>query len=46
MIIKGDREANFGVIADVMDALQATKTLRFNLMTELERTDKDKNKGR
>ncbi len=45
LIIKGDKDADFGVVADVMDALQHTRTLRFNLMTELERTDqKDKGK--
>jgi biopolymer transport protein ExbD len=42
MIIKGDKGANFGSIADVMDALQRTKTLRFNLMTELEKAETKK----
>jgi biopolymer transport protein ExbD len=41
VIIKGDKDADFGVVADVMDALQQTKTLRFNLMTELERKDEN-----
>jgi biopolymer transport protein ExbD len=34
IIVKGDREADFGPISDVMDALQETETNRFNLMTE------------
>ncbi|MBN2172128.1 MAG: biopolymer transporter ExbD [Candidatus Krumholzibacteriota bacterium] len=34
VIVKGDRDAPFGVIADVMDTLAAAKTLRFNLMTD------------
>ena len=46
MIIKGDKDADFGAVADVMDALQRTKTLRFNLMTELERTDTGNQKGK
>jgi hypothetical protein len=35
VVLKGDRDADFGVLADVMDALAETKTLRFNLMTDL-----------
>ena len=35
LIVKGDKDAKYGLIADVMDALQATNTNRFNLMTEL-----------
>jgi biopolymer transport protein ExbD len=35
LVLKGDRDADFGVLADVMDALAETKTLRFNLMTDL-----------
>jgi biopolymer transport protein ExbD len=42
IVIKGDKDADYGAVADLIDALQRTKTLRFNLMTELERTDKDK----
>jgi biopolymer transport protein ExbD len=42
IIIKGDKDADFGTVADVMDALQHTKTLRFNLMTELERDETGK----
>lgn len=35
VIVKGDKDAEYGVIADIMDALQTTNTNRFNLMTEL-----------
>jgi biopolymer transport protein ExbD len=37
VILKGDRDAPFGEIADLMDALANAKTLRFNLMTDLKR---------
>jgi biopolymer transport protein ExbD len=37
VILKGDKDANFGVVSDVMDALVQAKTLRFNLMTDLKR---------
>jgi biopolymer transport protein ExbD len=35
LILKGDKDAEFGVVSKVMKALQETKTNRFNLMTEL-----------
>ncbi len=35
VIVKGDRDAAFGAMVDVMDTLAASKTLRFNLMTDL-----------
>lgn len=35
VIVKGDKNTDFGFIADVMDALQESNTNRFNLMTEL-----------
>jgi len=35
MIIKMDKEAQFGIMADMMDALQAANAPRFNVMTEL-----------
>lgn len=41
VIVKGDRGATYGAIADVMDALAHSNTLRFNLMTEL-RTDRQR----
>ncbi|MFO7609317.1 MAG: biopolymer transporter ExbD [Candidatus Krumholzibacteriia bacterium] len=35
VVVKGDRDAAFGAMADLMDALADAKTLRFNLMTDL-----------
>lgn len=35
VIVKGDKEADYGVVADVMNALAESNTLRFNLMTDL-----------
>lgn len=37
VILKGDKESDFGTVADVMDALAQSKTLRFNLMTDLKK---------
>jgi biopolymer transport protein ExbD len=37
VILKGDREAPFGEIADLMNTLADAKTLRFNLMTDIKR---------
>jgi len=37
VILKGDKDADFGVVADLMDALARAKTLRFNLMTDLKK---------
>jgi biopolymer transport protein ExbD len=37
VILKGDRDADFGTISDVMDALAEARTYRFNLMTDLKR---------
>jgi biopolymer transport protein ExbD len=34
LVVKGDKDAEFGAIAHVMRTLQETKTNRFNLMTE------------
>lgn len=42
VIVKGDKDAQYGLIADVMDALQNTQTNRFNLMTELKTTTEKK----
>jgi biopolymer transport protein ExbD len=44
VIVKGDKDAQYGLIADVMDALQNTQTNRFNLMTELKTTSGPKQK--
>ena len=37
VVVKGDKEVNYGSVADIMDALAETKTLRFNLMTDLKK---------
>jgi biopolymer transport protein ExbD len=37
VVVKGDRDAPFGAMADLMDALAQAKTLRFNLMTDLKK---------
>ncbi len=34
--IKGDRDAEFGVISDIMDIMQETNNTRFNLITNFE----------
>ncbi|OLD73348.1 MAG: hypothetical protein AUI33_06895 [Ignavibacteria bacterium 13_1_40CM_2_61_4] len=36
-VVKGDKEAGFGVTEDVMDVLQKTNITRFNLVTELKK---------
>jgi biopolymer transport protein ExbD len=36
-VIKGDKEAEYGVAEDVMEILQKTQITRFNLVTELAR---------
>jgi biopolymer transport protein ExbD len=41
VILKGDKEADFGTVSDVMDALAKAKTLRFNLMTDLKKRARD-----
>jgi biopolymer transport protein ExbD len=35
IVVKGDKDAPFGTMADLMDTLARSKTLRFNLMTDL-----------
>ncbi len=37
-VIKGDKNAPYGPVQDVMDILQKTLITRFNLVTDLERT--------
>jgi biopolymer transport protein ExbD len=44
VVVKGDRDADFGTIAELMDALGEAKTLRFNLMTDFKRP-KDRSSG-
>ena len=36
-VIKGDKNADYGLAEDVMDILQKTKITRFNLVTNLEK---------
>ncbi|HTY59641.1 MAG TPA: biopolymer transporter ExbD, partial [Bacteroidota bacterium] len=36
-VIKGDKEADYGITEDVMNILQDTQITRFNLVTELAR---------
>ena len=36
-VVKGDKDADYGVAEDVMDVLQKTNITRFNLVTDLER---------
>jgi biopolymer transport protein ExbD len=46
VVVKGDKESDYGTIADVMNALAESKTLRFNLMTDLKmETGKKKKAG-
>jgi biopolymer transport protein ExbD len=40
IILKGDKNAKYGDMADVMDAFAEANALRFNLMTELKTTQK------
>ena len=40
VVLKGDRDASFGVVADLMNALADAKALRFNLMTDLKKRDR------
>lgn len=40
IIVKGDKGAEFGGIADVMEVMQLSNTNRFNLMTELKPSEK------
>jgi biopolymer transport protein ExbD len=39
VLVKADKETEFGLISDVMDIMQRTGTNRFNLMTELRTGD-------
>jgi biopolymer transport protein ExbD len=42
VVLKGDRDGNYGDMADVMNALAESHTLRFNLMTDIK---EEKGKG-
>jgi biopolymer transport protein ExbD len=47
VVVKGDRGAAFGTMADLMNALAEAKTLRFNLMTDLaKQTRGEREQGR
>jgi biopolymer transport protein ExbD len=37
VVVKGDKDAAFGTVADLMGSLAKAKTPRFNLMTDLKR---------
>jgi biopolymer transport protein ExbD len=37
VVVKGDKDVDYGMVADVMEALAESKTLRFNLMTDLKK---------
>jgi biopolymer transport protein ExbD len=45
VVLKGDKEGSYGSMADVMNALAESKTLRFNLMTDLKQTKAKEKKG-
>lgn len=42
VVLKGDKEGNYGDMADVMNALAESNTLRFNLMTDIKETKGEK----
>ena len=39
IVVRGDRDAPFGAMSDLMDTLARSRTLRFNLMTDLRKGD-------
>ncbi len=45
VVVKGDRDAPFGAMADLMDNLAHAKTLRFNLMTDLKKRSPHRDTG-
>jgi biopolymer transport protein ExbD len=42
VVLKGDKDGNYGDMADVMNALAESNTLRFNLMTDIKETKGEK----
>jgi len=44
VVVKGDKDVDYGDVADVMDALAESMTLRFNLMTDLKQKKSKKAK--
>lgn len=45
VVVKGDRDAPFGAMSDLMDTLAKSRTLRFNLMTDLRREGNEPGPG-
>lgn len=45
VVLKGDRDGKYGDMADVMEALKQSNTLRFNLMTDIKDTGGKEAKG-
>lgn len=46
VVVKGDKEGEYGDVSDVMNALAESNTLRFNLMTDLKEVSaKEAKKG-
>jgi biopolymer transport protein ExbD len=45
VVVKGDKDVDYGDVADVMDALAESNTLRFNLMTDLKAPKKKPGKS-
>ena len=45
VVLKGDKEGKYGDMADVMNALAESKTLRFNLMTDIKDTSGKESKS-
>ena len=46
VVLKGDKESDYGTIADVMNSLAESGTLRFNLMTDLKDVGKKDKKAK
>jgi biopolymer transport protein ExbD len=42
VVLKGDKDGSYGDMADVMNALAESNTLRFNLMTDIKETKGEK----
>lgn len=44
IVVKGDKDANIGVIQDLMDVLKETKNTRFSLVTDMEKGEEKEKK--
>ena len=42
IVVKGDKEADIGVVQDLMEIMKETKNTRFSFVTDLETDEKDK----